>query len=218
VEDSFAGITTTGSASPLAVDAGSPPPDQPPRSRTDLVAEASALAELRAGRPSQALKILMNAYGEAVLGFAMRIVRDRELARDVRQQVFLEAFQGFNRFEARGSLWSWLCGITYHRCLDELRRGRRTATVDDFDVWEGLAGEPDPLMNGDRAGQRRALEQCLGKLSDSLRSQLLMRCFLDLSYVEISKILNISQGTVQVRVSRILPRLRRCLQGEGVAR
>lgn len=160
----------------------------------------------------------MTAYGQPITGFAVRVVRDHELAKDIRQQVFLEAFQGINQFEGRGSLWSWLCGITYHRCLDELRRRRRPQTVDDFDVLEGLPGAPDPLMDGERAGQRRALEQCLGKLPDALRSQLMMRCFLDLTYVEIAELLDISQGTVQVRVSRILPRLRRCLRGEGVTK
>jgi DNA-directed RNA polymerase specialized sigma24 family protein len=46
----------------------------------------------------------------------------------------------------------------------------------------------------------------------------LMRCFLGLSYVEIAAVVGDPHGTVQVRMSRILPRLRRCLRGEGVAR
>jgi DNA-directed RNA polymerase specialized sigma24 family protein len=45
-----------------------------------------------------------------------------------------------------------------------------------------------------------------------------MRYFLGLSYVEIGAALGTAHGTVQVRVARILPKLRRCLRHQGVAR
>ena len=201
-----------------AADAGRAVPWQLLKSRADRQAEEAALTCVRAGRRDEALKILMIAYGAPLLAFALRVVRDREIAKDVRQQVFLEAFQGIDRFEGRSTLWSWLCGIAYHRCLDELRRGRRADSMDDFDVLNGLAGLPDPSMDEDRIAKRRALERCLGRLPASMRAQLLMRCSLGLSYAEIAEMVGVSAGTVQVRISRLLPPLRRCLRGEGVAR
>jgi len=219
VEDSFTGGTATiENDGPPPVGTASAPPWQPPKSRADRAGEATALVCVRRGRRDEALKILMAAYGAPLTAFALRIVRDRELAKDVRQQVFLEAFQGIDRFEGRSSMWSWLCGITYHRCLDELKRIRRAGALDDFDVLDGLVGPPDPTMDADQITKRRALECCLEKLSVPMRTQLLMRCFLGLSYLEIGTVVGIPHGTVQVHISRILPRLRRCLRGEGVAR
>jgi RNA polymerase sigma factor (sigma-70 family) len=89
---------------------------------------------------------------------------------------------------------------------------------EDRELLDGLVGEADATMDADRVAKRRALEQCLGKLSVSLRSQLLMRCFLGLSYAEIGEVVGARHSTVQVRMSRILPRLRQCLRGEGLAR
>jgi RNA polymerase sigma factor (sigma-70 family) len=71
-------------------------------------------------------------------------------------------------------------------------------------------------MDPDQTATRRALERCLEKLAPPLRSQVMMRYFLGLSYAEIGEEVGAPQGTVQVRVSRILPRLRRCLKGEGL--
>lgn len=159
----------------------------------------------------------MDAYEAPITAFALRIVRNRELAKDICQQVFLEAFQGIARFEGRGSLWSWLCGITYHRCMDELRRSRR-AGADGLKVLDHLTGRPDPAMDADRISERRALEQCLGKLSIPMRAQLLMRYFFGLTHAEIGETVGDTHSTVQVRMSRILPRLRRCLRGEGLTR
>lgn len=192
----------------------------PPRtsSRVNPAAEEAALDALRRGKTADALKLLMGAYSGAITAFAIRILRNRESAKDVHQLVFLEAFQGFQRFEGRSTLWRWLCGIAYHRCLDELRRGRRQSVADDFDVWDELAAPPDPTMDPSQAARRRALEKCLGKLSDSLRMQVMMRCYFGMSFAEIGEAVGDPHGTVQVRVSRILPRLRKCLLGEGAVR
>jgi RNA polymerase sigma-70 factor (ECF subfamily) len=216
VEDGVsAGGSTVESDSPREETPGTQP-WRPPQSRVDPAAEKAALAWVRQDRRDEALKILMATYGAALTTFADRVLRDRELAKDVRQQVFLEAFQGIHRFEGRGSLWSWLCGIAYHRSLDERRRIRRAGTFDDLDVLDVLTGEPDPTMDKDRIAKQRALEKCLGALSPSMRAQVMLRYFLGLSYVEISEVIGAPHGTVQVRISRVLPRLRRCLRGEGV--
>lgn len=189
-------------------------PWQPPRSHVDRAAEESVLVCARSGQREDALKILMATYGSALTAFATRILRDRELVKDVRQQVFLEVFQGLHRFEGRSSLWTWICGIAYHRCLDELRRHRRIAAAAHVEIGELLAGYPDTAVDADRVAKQRALEACLGKLPPAMRSQLLLRYFLGLSYMEIAEVTGIPHGTVQVRICRILPRLRQCLRGE----
>jgi len=160
----------------------------------------------------------MTAYGAAITAFALRVVRDPEAAKDIHQQVFLEVFQGIGKFEGRSSLWGWLCGIAYHRCLDELRRGRRAGIADDIDVWDMLAAPSDSMVDADRVAKRRALEDCLGKLPVALRTQLLMRYFFGLSHSEIGQMVRENHSTVQVRISRILPILRNCLRGKGVLR
>lgn len=218
VASSSGGGVTIESDAPPAAATGTPPPDRARISRVDPVAESAALDCLRGGQRTEALKLLADAYGAPLAAFARRVVRDRALAEDVRQHVFLRASEKLDTFEGRGSLWGWLCGIAYHRCLDELKRSKRTQPVDDFDVWPELPGSSDSSMDPDRLSKQRALEHCLGELSQDMRAQVLMRCFLDLSYAEISELVGDAPGTVQVRISRILPRLRRCLLGKGVLR
>jgi RNA polymerase sigma-70 factor (ECF subfamily) len=192
-----------------------PPP--PRASRADPAAEKAALACIQRKEREQALTILMTAYGKPILAFAMRVVRRADLAEEVRQRTFLDAFQELDRFQGRGSLWSWLCGIAHHRCMDELRRDRRTANHDDFDVLEALAAPPDPLMTPSLLpSTRRALEDCLGALPAEVRSQVLMRYLLDHSFVEIGDAIDEPQGTVQVRMARALTKLQRCLRRKGV--
>ncbi len=192
-----------------------------PRSRVDAAREAEALAHERGGRRDDAIRVLMTTYGSGVRAYARRIVGDDQLADDVRQQVFIEAWRGLDKFEGRASLWTWLCGIAYHRCLDAAKRRRRIGTGEvtlDADVLEALPGPPEGAMTSERLAQRKALERCLAQLPDAMRAQVLMRCYEGLSYHEIAAIVGDTAGTVQVRIARILPRLRRCLQARGANR
>jgi RNA polymerase sigma-70 factor (ECF subfamily) len=186
--------------------------------RVNLEAERAALAYVRDGRRDEMLKVLMAAYDGPLAAFVVRLVRDREIAKDICQRVFLDAFQGIDKFQGRGTLWSWLCGIAYHRSLDEVRQKRRVALTEQIDVLEGLLEEPDPAMDPDLPAKRRALEHCLGKLTVEMRAQVMMRCFLDMSYLDIAEVVGDAHSTIQVRISRILPRLRRCLAEKGVIR
>jgi RNA polymerase sigma-70 factor, ECF subfamily len=188
------------------------------RSRINREAEAAALESLRRGQPAEALSVLMTAYGSLLTAFIVRIVRDREIAKDVRQQVFLEAFQGIGKFEGRSSCWTWLSSIAFHRSLDMARSARRFEATDNFDVLEALDWQPDPTMDAEVVSMRRALEHCLGKLPEAQRAELLMRLHHGLTYEEIGEIVGMPAGTIQVRLSRILPRLRRCLRGKGQGR
>lgn len=194
-------------------------PWQAPKSRANEAEERTVLAYARTGKSEEALEILVRVYSAPLNGFALRVVRNRELAEDICQQVFLEAFQGLDRFEGRGSVWSWLCGIARHRCLDELRRRKRggPASEDPDQDFERIGGTTAADPDADRVA-RLALDHCLGNLQPAMRIQVLMRYFLGLSFVEIGKELGEPAGTVQVRISRILPRLQHCLRGKGVSR
>jgi RNA polymerase sigma-70 factor (ECF subfamily) len=212
------GDVTIGRDGSAAAEIGVTPPARALRSRIDHAREEAALELARNDKCREALQILMTAYGTAIYTFALRSLRDRELAHDVRQQVFLEAFEHLRTFEERSSLWTWLCKITVNRCIDERRRADRrpTDSLDALDVWDKIAGPSELSMDADRVAKQRALEHCLGKLPKPMRIQVLMRYFLGLSHAEISDQVGDSAGTVQVRLTRILPQLRRCLAKKGV--
>lgn len=194
------------------------------RSRVEAEREAEALAHERAGRRDDAIRVLMRTYGDGVRGYARNVLGDDELAKDVRQQVFIEAWRHLDQFAGRASLWSWLCGIAYHRCVDAARRrGRsrgREVALDPgvVDVLEAASGTSERSMSPEAQARREALARCLARLPDAMRAQVLMRYVDGLSHGEIGAIVGDTAGTVQIRLARILPRLHRCLRAAGETR
>jgi len=162
---------------------------------------------------------LMRAHGDAVLGFCMRVLGDHELAGEVRQQTFLVAFRDFDRYEERSSRRAWLFGIASHRSLDALRKQQRRSRWIDNDE-EAVISTHDPGTGPseqiERAQLTSALEDCLRFLSPEVRMTVLMRFQTELTYEELALRLSTRGDALQMRVTRALSSLRRCLERKGV--
>lgn len=188
----------------------------------DAATVPDSAAELRAliarGDRRGALTTLMKDYGDTVYGLCKRVLSDDALAQDVLQQVFIEAYRDLDRFEGRSSIRSWLLGIASHRCTDALRVRQRLQQR--FENVEPAAIEyVDPARGAlerlDRAQLLRALEDCLAKLSDDARMTILLRFQAGMSYEEMARKVPAKSDTLQTRVARALPALRRCLEARG---
>lgn len=163
-----------------------------------------------------ALEALYDTYSRAVFALLLRIVRDRQTAEDLLQEVFVAAWQHAARFDpTRGGVLPWLLGIAHHSALNELRRLRRrpqTRTHADPEQAETeLRNVPDPQANPEEAAwlaiRRADLHRALERLSESDRT------VIDLyatghSQSAIANLLGMPLGTVKTRMRRALQRLR----------
>lgn len=169
-------------------------------------------AALRANDMRRALTLMMNRYGDEVYRYAYAMTRSDHLADEVRQQVFVEVHRDLASFGGRASLRAWVLGITRHRCLDATKKHRR---------WTNrFKNDPPPDEEPDDHELERALDRsklakllaiCLAKLAPAARDAVVLRYHQDLSYDEASAIAGDNAGTLQQRVARALPALRRCL-------
>jgi RNA polymerase sigma factor (sigma-70 family) len=153
-----------------------------------------------------------------VFGYCVRTLRDRELAEEVTQVVFEQAYRGFDRFEGRASVIGWLRGIAHNRCIDAVRARRRAAGLIDQDdqVVTAFADPgPDPLEHLDHAQQLAALEDCLQRLPDETRATVLLRYRTEETFDELARRLGGRSDALYMRVARAKQALRRCLERKG---
>jgi RNA polymerase sigma factor (sigma-70 family) len=181
-------------------------------------AASGAVARAAIDRRS-AVADLLRAHGGAVLGFCIRVLGDRGLAEEVRQQTFLEAFRDFDTFQERASRRAWLFGIASHRCLDALRNQRRSRWIasDENAVINTHDPRTGPSEQLEQAQLAAALEQCMKSLSPEVRMTVLMRFQTELTYEELAPHLSTRADALQMRVTRALSTLRRCMESKGVS-
>jgi RNA polymerase sigma-70 factor, ECF subfamily len=164
------------------------------------------------------LRRLMTEHGGAVYAMCVRILRDRALAEDVLQRVFLEAHRDLDRFQGRSTIRTWLIGIATHRCQDEIKARRRREKRFQTDEHAVInAPDPNSDVDGplDRARVGKALEDCLDELSGESRAAVLLRFHAGMSYEKMGETVGDNPGTLRKRVIRALPLVRRCLESKG---
>ncbi len=186
-----------------------------------LDTEEEALRALDRSDRRGALTILMRGYGDAVYQFCRRTLRDPALAEDVHQQVFIQAHEDLPRFSRRSSLKSWLFGIAHHRCLDAVKGKRRFLARFSPPTQDALPELEDPGANTEVALVRdavaRGIAHCLSLLAPASRIAVGLRFTDGFSYEQMSAICGEKAGTLQARVVRALPVLKKCLEQGGLS-
>jgi RNA polymerase sigma-70 factor (ECF subfamily) len=165
-----------------------------------------------------ALTELMNAYGQRVYRYCLRLVRDPQLAEDALQETFVRAHRSLPGFRGGSSVRTWLYAIAHNRCVDALKAERRRRETLE------LTGEPPeypdtalgPECQAAATEIAQALRRCLDRLSTPVRAAVLARHQQGMTYVEMSEVLGGRSAALERKVARALPTLRRCLEEEGI--
>lgn len=175
--------------------------------------------------PAAALEQLMAEYGTKVLHLAYFYLKDRHLAEDVAQEVFIKAYHHWHAFRGESAVYTWLYRITVNLCRDKARTAwwRRLVPVADPRAgeadreWEQVAPEATPEEVMIDKDQREQLLQMIEGLPDHYREVLLLYYYQDLSTVEIATVLETNENTVKTRLFRARQLLKESLVKGGLA-
>jgi RNA polymerase sigma-70 factor (ECF subfamily) len=178
---------------------------------TDL--ELEALLSRCALREERALAELYNLVSAPLLGIMLRILRSRALAEEALQDVMVRVWQHADRYVAyKGRAMPWLISIARYRAIDVLRAQRTQVTLDDApaEALMDVAAEefPDTTTS---LRLRRALDDCLKRLTPDQRKCLSLAYIEGYSQDEIATAINSPLGTVKSWVRRGLSSLKRCM-------
>jgi RNA polymerase sigma-70 factor (ECF subfamily) len=187
--------------------------------------EPALVERCRQGDP-QAFARLVALHERMVLSLAGRLLGDREEARDIAQDVFLQVHRTLARFQGRSTLRTWIYRIVVNQCRNRQRwwkRRRRAAaspleTITAADEAQLSAARPgeSPFESMDRRDRARRMESALLAVSFDHRAVLLLREVEGLSCEEIAATLGLPVGTVKSRLARGRDSLRAALVARAI--
>ncbi len=131
-------------------------------------------------------------------------------AEDLTAQVFLEALQALPRYKHRGHFAAWLFTIARRRAADHYRQ----PTLLPLDELLAPADDDEPLSLVVRAETLAHLHQLVSLLNEDDIELLSLRYAAGLTFAQIGATLNQREGTVKMRLHRLLARLQTALGGE----
>ncbi len=152
-----------------------------------------------------------------VFSIALHTLRERALAEEITQDVFLALFQHGDRIESAAHLVHWLRRVTARRCIDQLRRQRHRR-------WLPWGGNAAGGSGGERVAGRSCeeaaspprgdpllaarLERLIRALPAGARVALVLRYQEDLEAAEIGRILGLTENAVKRKLRHALAQLR----------
>jgi RNA polymerase sigma-70 factor, ECF subfamily len=139
---------------------------------------------------------------------------------DLTQEAFLKAYRNIDRFRGDSSLYTWAYRIARNVCLDAMRRRkyRGQFIFDWFKQTDSDFEFPDPAGTdvAEIRDTRYWIDKALAQLPEDFRSVIVFREIQDLSYEEISQIMDIPEGTVKSRLFKARKMMREQLELYGV--
>ena len=172
----------------------------------------------------RAARELVERFQRPVFSLVYRMVRDRELAEDLTQEVFVRTFNNLQRYDRSYKFSSWLFKIAYNLTVDHLRKkqlktismhGSPDAVTPERQEATSLSLEsneerPDAMVESrELAGY---LEVAIGQLRPEYRTAILLRHVEGRAYEEISEVMGVPLGTVKTYIFRARRELRDLLE------
>ena len=157
----------------------------------------------------EAFSSLVRLFQKSVYFTVLRVVRDRSLADDITQEIFVKVFQKIGALKNPDSFKSWLMRAALNRAIDckrkQSREGEKVFLIDDFSVLGLSAGTGKTVASESDEAHRvseleEALHMAVDAMPESQRKVLWLSMNDGLSHGEIGKILSIPQGTVKSRL------------------
>ena len=154
---------------------------------------------------------LVREHQSMVFSLALHFLRDRHLAEEVAQEVFLALHRHLAGIQSHEHAGFWLRRVTVQRAIDEGRKRQRRPKIALESVPEPVArtAQRDPLLG-------EVLRRLIATLPEAPRMVMILRYQEDLDPTEIAGILDMPIGTVKSHLQRSLTLLREKLERRGV--
>jgi RNA polymerase sigma-70 factor, ECF subfamily len=186
------------------------------RTRVDhKTSEEAALVRRVQARDEMAFREVVERYQSKVFSIIFGILRNRNDAEDIAQQVFAKVYFSIKNFDFRSSLLTWIYKITVNECYDYLRkkRVRKLVYESDFSQEDAQRMEAsEPAVDGSvpadtRLAQRDLILKLLSKVSEEERSLILLKEVEGHSVEELAGMTGLNENTIKVKLFRTRQKL-----------
>jgi RNA polymerase sigma-70 factor, ECF subfamily len=147
---------------------------------------------------------LVEKYKHMVYTLTIRIVKNREEAEEISQDVFVKAFEKLESFKGESKFSTWIYKIAYYASLDVIKRNKRTVNSESIENVRDVDIEnvQDALEYLHEKERKKVINEALLKLNEDERTILTLYYFEEYPVKEISKVVNLSVDNIKTKLFR----------------
>lgn len=166
-----------------------------------------------------AFEILVKRYKNPLMNYVFRFLGDYELCNDVVQETMIKVYRYKDSYRSIAKFSTWIYTIAGNLAKTELQRQKRRKMFsinaygkDNDENYEIPDNRYRPDTETDSGIKNEIIQKAILKISLVYRQAVILRDIQELSYEEISEIMNITVGTVKSRINRGRSQLQKLLK------
>jgi RNA polymerase sigma-70 factor (ECF subfamily) len=172
-------------------------------------------ADIRLEKTKEAVfESLVRGYVKKILRLVYLIVKDRNLAEDITQEVFLKAYKNLSSFREESSMQTWVYKIAVNESKKYLRSWSFRHLFFRAEVDVEVVGDTESAVL--QSDSRIRFARLVMSLPPTHRQIIVLHYYEELSIEEMADILDISAGAIHTRLHRARQKLREQLEKEGL--
>jgi len=161
---------------------------------------------------------LVDLYLKEIYNFIYRLIGSVKDSEDLTQEVFIKVWKNLNKFDIEKNFKTWIFTIAKNTAIDFLRKNK-DIPLSSFDDEDGNNFIEDNLIDNEMKSDevfslgedKELIEKALNKISLIQKEVLILRYMNELSFSEISEVLDIPLNTIKSHHNRALIKLRKIL-------
>ncbi len=164
----------------------------------------------------EAFAPLIDGYKAKLYGYLLRYSGDKEQAEDLFQEALIKAWRGLRSYNERNKFSSWLFSIAHNLATDSYRRTKGKTILPISERETEISTVSNPAKDYEARELTEKVEEALTKLTEKQKEVFLMRHQANLSFKEISELLNQPLNTVLSHMHYAVKKIRNNLIKENV--
>lgn len=142
-------------------------------------------------------RLLLQKYQERMYWQIRRLVVEHEDANDVLQNCMIKVYRSINTFQGKSKLYTWLYRIATNESITFINKKKKKSTSSIDEEESGLANQLKADAHFDGDAVQRQLQQAIARLPEKQRLVFNMRYYEEMSYQDISEVLETSVGALK---------------------
>lgn len=172
-----------------------------------LDSEKGLIERAKAGEEEAYLKIVEN-YKDRVFRLALGIIRNRQEAEDITQEVFIRVFRSIKDFKYRSLLKTWIFRIAVNVSKNYLKKKKETFSPEYIEI-EDSNSSPSEIL--ERREKLERFMEAIGKLPLKQQTVTILRAQQDLDFKEIARIMKCTVGGARAHYFQALKNLKKSI-------
>lgn len=157
-------------------------------------------------------RLVLEHHGK-IYGLFIGMVKTHEDADDLTQETFIKVHKNFSKFKGDSSIYTWIYRIAVNNGLNYIKKMKRRQYIG----LENIDIKSEEKHSNISNHSKKILKKVILKLSAKQQMIIILRSFQELSYREISAIMNISENSAKVNFSHAIKNLKMKFEKMGVS-